>query len=107
MSGGKFGSGGNSYENLRGEKERERILFTAQERENIAQKEGNEMCFLTHTGKACHLIRSCCYLRLGLNERMLLGEKKYSLAPVARKTPGLKPLVIVSPSFSSPAFWPV
>lgn len=59
---------------------RERILLTAQERENTAQKEGSGMCFLTHTEKACHLPKSHCYLRLRLNERMLLGGKKYSLA---------------------------
>lgn len=62
------------------ERNRERILLTAQGRENVAQKEGGRMCFLTRAEKACHLLKSHCYPRLRLNERMLLGGKKYSLA---------------------------
>lgn len=49
----------------------------------MAQKEGREMCFLTRAKKACHLLSSLfCSLRLRLSERMLSGEKKYSLTPV-------------------------
>ena len=35
-----------------------RILLTPQERKNMAQKEGREMCFLTRAEKACHLLSS-------------------------------------------------
>lgn len=63
------------------------------------------MCFLIYIGKVCYLIRFCCYFRFGLNERMFLGEKKYSLVLVVRKILGLKLLVIVSFSFSLLVFW--
>lgn len=59
---------------------RERILLTTQGRENMARKEGGGMCFLTRTKKACHLLKSHYYPRLRLDERMLLGGKKHSLA---------------------------
>ena len=74
MSGGRFSSRGDNYENLRGEKER--ILLTAQEGENMAWKAGTEMCFLTHAEEACHLFRSHCSLRLRQSEGMLSEEKK-------------------------------
>lgn len=59
---------------------RERILLTAQEGENMAQKEGSGMCFLTHAEKACRLSTSHCYLWLRLKERTLLGGKQCGLA---------------------------
>lgn len=47
--------------------ERERTLLPTQERETMAWKKGSEMCFLTHTEKACHLPKSHCCLRLAFD----------------------------------------
>ena len=60
---------------------RNRECCSLPRKENMARKEGSAMCFLTHTEKACHLLKSHCYLRLRSNERMLLGGK-YSFALV-------------------------